>query len=138
MKKLMYVFMLFVMVAAPAIATEQAEGQRPSESASKPVTSSSLLKAGVSTPNVVVREVIGRGSNRDEAIQDGLYRAIEQVRGVKVGSGRYAFGFSGTGADVDVDVPGRSSVEFGSVNVATEGTLNTTEIGGFIKGYNST
>ncbi len=135
MKKLMYIFMTLLMVAVPALAAEQAEEQKTLDSAAKPVTTGGLLKAGAGTPNVVVREVIGRGPNRDEAIQDGLYRAIEQVRGVKVGSGRYAFGFSGTGAGVDTSGQGRSRIEFDSVNVATEGTLNTTEIGGFIKGY---
>jgi len=86
--------------------------------------------------NAIVKEVVGRGRNRDEAIKNGLYRAVEQVRGVKVDSSRYEFGFRSSGVGVGDDGPGRRRIEFDSVNVGTNGTVYTTEIGGLVRSYN--
>jgi hypothetical protein len=86
--------------------------------------------------NAIVKEVVGRGRNRDEAIKNALYRAVEQVRGVKVDSSKYEFGFRSSGVGVGDDGPGRRRVEFDSVNVGTNGTVYTTEIGGLIRSYN--
>jgi curli biogenesis system outer membrane secretion channel CsgG len=86
--------------------------------------------------NAVIKEVVGRGRSRDEAIKDALYRAVEQVRGVRVDSGNYEFGFRSSGVGVGDDGPGRRRIEFDSVNVATDGTVYTTEIGGLVRSYN--
>ncbi len=85
--------------------------------------------------NVVIREVIGYGRDRGEAIKNALYRAVEQVRGVKVDSGTYDFVFRGAGAGISAGEPGQRRIEFDSVGVATEGTAYTTEIGGLVKTY---
>ena len=85
--------------------------------------------------NAVVREVIGRGRNRDEAVKNALYRAVEQVRGVRVDSSNYEFGFRSSGVGVGDDGPGRRRIEFDSVDVATDGTVYTTEIGGLVRSY---
>jgi len=79
--------------------------------------------------------VTGQGRNRDEAIKDGLYRAVEQSRGVRVGSDRYEFGFRGAGVGVGADGPDGRRIEFDSVDVATRGTFNTTEISGLVQSY---
>jgi len=92
-----------------------------------------ILKTG--TKDVVIREVVGQGRTRDEAIKNALYRAVEQVRGVKVDSGTYEFAFSGAGAGISTEDAGDRRIEFDSVDVATKGTVYTTEIGGFIKSY---
>jgi len=96
---------------------------------SKRSTPGILLK---SDPNdAVVREVIGRGRNRDEAVKDALYRAVEQVRGVRVDSSNYEFRFRGGGVGIR-----RSGIEFDFVDVATSGTVYTTKIAGLVGSYN--
>jgi len=87
------------------------------------------------TNNVVVREVLGRGGNREQAIKNALYIAVGQVRGVKVDSGRYEFAFRGAGGDITAEGPKGRRIEFGAVDVATEGTTYTTEIAGLVKTY---
>jgi hypothetical protein len=84
---------------------------------------------------VVIREVTGEGGTRDSAIRDGLYRAVEQVRGVKVDSGSYKFVFGGAGVGIGTEQPEERRVEFDSVGVATRGTVYTTEIEGLVKTY---
>jgi curli biogenesis system outer membrane secretion channel CsgG len=85
--------------------------------------------------DVVVREVIGKGSSRSQAIKDALYVAVSQVRGVEVGSGTYELGFSEAGIGVDSGQADKRRVEFDSLSVATSGTAYTTKIGGAVKGY---
>ncbi len=135
MKKIIYIFMLCLLTAAVVIAENApAESGNPAgDTGKKPDASGGLLKTG--TKNVITREVTGQGRNRDEAIKNALYRAVEQVRGVKVGSGRYEFGYSGAGAGISSEQPGQRRIEFDSVDVATEGTVYTTEIGGLVKSY---
>jgi hypothetical protein len=92
------------------------------------------LYAGDSN-DVVVKEVVGQGSNRNEAIKNALYIAVSQVRGVKVDSGNYEFGFSEAGADIDSRQAGKKKIEIDAVSVATSGTAYTTEIAGLVKTY---
>ena len=92
------------------------------------------LYAGDSN-DVVVKEVVGQGSNRNEAIKNALYIAVSQVRGVKVDSGSYEFGFSEAGADIDSRQAGKKKIEIDAVSVATSGTAYTTEIAGLVKTY---
>jgi curli biogenesis system outer membrane secretion channel CsgG len=135
MKKLMYIFMLCLLSAA-VVAAEEAPAAKQAPAAdtgNKPGTSSGLLKTG--TKNVITREVTGQGRNRDEAIKNALYRAVEQTRGVKVDSGRYEFGYRGAGAGISSEQPGQRRIDFDSIDVATEGTVYTTEIGGLVKSY---
>ena len=90
------------------------------------------------TGDLVVREVIGRGSTRNQAIKDALYVAVGQARGVEVDSGRYELGFaeSGIGLDSDKSDTGKSRrIQFDSVSVDTSGTVYTTRIGGSVKTY---
>ena len=89
---------------------------------------------GAEPNNFSVQEVIGQGKNRDDAIKNGLYNAVSQARGVKVGSGSYEFGFLGAGADIN-NTKGGKKIGFGAVSIETSGTAYTTEIGGLIKSY---
>lgn len=84
--------------------------------------------------DVVVREVVGQGSNRDAAIRNALYIAVSQVRGVDVGSGTYEYGFSETGVDIDSG-QAKKKVTFDSVSVATTGTAYATRTTGSVKTY---
>jgi len=96
----------------------------------------SLYAAGAG--DVVVREVIGRGSTRSQAVKDALYVAVGQARGVEVDSGRYELGFSesGIGLESDKSDKGRSRrIQFDSISVDTSGTVYTTRIGGSVKTY---
>ena len=135
MKKIISVFTLCLLAAAVVGAENPpAAGNNPSgDAGSKPDAPRGLLKT--ESANVVTREVIGQGLNRDEAVKNALYRAVEQVRGVKVGSGTYEFGFRGAGAGIGAEEAGRRRIEFDAVDVATEGTVYTTEIGGLVKTY---
>jgi hypothetical protein len=85
--------------------------------------------------SVVVKEVTGQGGSRDSAIRDGLYRAVEQVRGIKVDSGSYKFVYGGAGVGIGTVQPEERRVEFDSVGVAARGTAYTTEIEGLVKTY---
>ncbi|MFC1794461.1 hypothetical protein ACFL3Q_12835, partial [Planctomycetota bacterium] len=120
--------------AAAVVITSDAPGAEQNPAGGKRSTSGTLLKTEPN--NAVIREVVGRGRNRDEAIKNALYRAVEQVRGVKVDSSNYEFGFRSSGVGVGDDGPGRRRIEFDSVDVATDGTVYTTEIGGLIRSYN--
>ncbi len=122
---------MFVSIAATA--AQPAEEKNTGQSGDKSQTTKGLLKTG--TKSTTVREVIGQGRNRDEAIKTALYRAIEQARGVKVDSGTYEFGYRGTGADFNTQQPGQRSINIDSMNFSTQGTVYTTEIGGLIKSY---
>jgi len=136
MKKIVSIIALCLFAAAVVTA-----GNAPG--AEKNVAGNTAGKRSVSTPlvktepnNAVIREVVGRGRNRDEAVKNALYRAVEQVRGVRVDSSNYEFGFRSSGVGVGDDGPGRRRIEFDSVDVATDGTVYTTEIGGLIRSYN--
>jgi len=87
-----------------------------------------------SATETIVRETKGRGINRDEAIKKALYQAVAQAKGVKVGSGRYEFGFHSATADIEKKETGKT-VEFDAVSVQTEGTALRTDIEGLVKTY---
>jgi len=133
MKKITSIIALCLLAAAVVNAGDVPAAQQ-NPAGNKRSTSSVLSKTEPN--NAVVKEVVGRGLNRDEAIKNALYRAVEQVRGVKVDSSNYEFGFRSSGVGVGDDGPGRRRIEFDSVNVATDGTVYTTEIGGLIRSYN--
>ncbi len=84
--------------------------------------------------NVIVREVKGQGVSRDEAIKKALYEAVSQVRGVKIASGDYSFGYRSASADIDRKDSGKK-VEFDAVSVETGGTVLKTETDGLVKTY---
>ena len=122
MKKLIFTLALCLFVAAFAISNESATTQP-----------RSILKTN--TVDSVVREVIGQGRNRDEAIKNALYRAIEQARGVRVESTTSNLGYRGTTAGFGSTQPGQRSISIDSMNFSTKDTVYTTEIGGLIKGF---
>jgi TolB-like protein len=93
-----------------------------------------VLCSLVFADDATLRQVQGQGPTRDEAIKNGLYQAVAQARGVKVGSGDYSFGYRSATADVDRTSTGKS-IGFDAVSVQTAGTLNTTEIAGLVKTY---
>ena len=135
MKKRISIIALCLLTAV-VVAAGNAPGAEKSpagNTAGKRSASSPLLKTEPN--NAVIREVIGRGRNRDEAVKNALYRAVEQVRGVRVDSSNYEFGFRSSGVGVGDDGPGRRRIEFDSVDVATDGTVYTTEIGGLVRSY---
>jgi curli biogenesis system outer membrane secretion channel CsgG len=122
------------MLVSVVVTAAQPSGENPAEqTGDKPQASQGLLKTGMK--NATVREVIGQGRNRDEAIKNALYRAVEQARGVKVDSGTYEFGYRGTSAGFNSQQPGQRSIDIDSMNFSTQGTVYTTEIGGLIKSY---
>jgi curli biogenesis system outer membrane secretion channel CsgG len=129
MKKIICLLALSLIITASAIAAESATGQ----AGEKPDAAKGLLQAG--TKNAVMHEVTGQGRNRDEAIKNALYRAIEQARGVKVGSGTYEFSYRGSSAGFGSQQPGQRSIDLDSMDFSTQGTVYTTEIGGLIKSY---
>ncbi len=87
------------------------------------------------TRRVIIVEVVGRGSDRGQAVKNALCDAVSRVRGVKVDSGSYEFAFRGAGAGIETQQPGGSRLQFDSVGVTTRGTAYTTEIEGLVKGY---
>ena len=133
MKKIAIINALCLFVVAVVTAGEAPTAQ---QNAAGNKRSSSPVLSKTEPNNAVIREVVGRGRNRDEAVKRALYRAVEQVRGVRVDSSNYEFGFRSSGVGVGDDGPGRRRIEFDSVNVATDGTVYTTEIGGLIRSYN--
>jgi hypothetical protein len=133
MKKIVSIIALCLLAAAVATADEESATQQ-NPAGSKRSTPPVLVKTEPN--NAIVKEVKGSGRNRDEAIKNALYRAVEQVRGVKVDSSNYEFGFRSSGVGVGDNGPGRRRIEFDSVNVGTNGTVYTTEIGGLIRSYN--
>ena len=133
MKKIFRIIALCLLAAAVVTAGDAPAAQQ-NTAGSKRSTPSVLVKTEPN--NAIVKEVKGSGRNRDEAIKNALYRAVEQVRGVKVDSSRYEFGFKSSGVGVGDNGPGRRRIEFDSVNVGTNGTVYTTEIGGLIRSYN--
>jgi curli biogenesis system outer membrane secretion channel CsgG len=133
MKNITSIIALCLLCAAVVNAGD-APGVEQNPAGGKRSASAALLKTEPN--NAVIREVIGRGRNRDEAVKNALYRAVEQVRGVRVDSSNYEFGFRSSGVGVGDDGPGRRRIEFDSVNVATDGTVYTTEIGGLVRSYN--
>lgn len=133
MKKIVSIIALCLLAAAVVTAGDAPATQQ-NPAGNKRSTPPILLKTEPN--NAVVKEVVGRGRNRDEAIKNALYRAVEQVRGVKVDSSNYEFGFRSSGIGVGDNGPGRRRIEFDSVNLGTNGTVYTTEIGGLIRSYN--
>jgi len=131
MKKTICKFVLCLLTTvALSAAQSQAAEQMP---ANQTENKGGLLKTR--TDKFVTRDVIGHGMTRDEAVKDGLYRAVEQVRSVKIDTTTYRFNFRGAGAGVTADASGGRRIDFDSVDVATRGTAYTTEIAGLVKGY---
>lgn len=93
-----------------------------------------LFCAQALSDNVVVREIKGQGITKDEAIKNALIQAVSQVRGVKVGSDDYAFGYRSASADIERKDSGKK-VEFDAVSVQTGGTVLRTETEGLVKTY---
>jgi hypothetical protein len=87
-----------------------------------------------SATKTIVCETQGRGINREEAIKKALHQAVAQAKGVKVGSGRYEFGFHSATADIEKKETGKA-VDFDAVSVQTEGTALRTDIEGLVKTY---
>jgi curli biogenesis system outer membrane secretion channel CsgG len=133
MKKLISIFILVTFVSVAVTAAQPSGEKSTGQAGDKTEASKGLLKTG--TKNTTIREVIGQGRNRDEAIKNALYRAIEQSRGVKVDSGTYEFGYRGTSAGFNSQQPGQRSIDIDSMDFSTQGTVYTTEIGGLIKSY---
>jgi curli biogenesis system outer membrane secretion channel CsgG len=123
MKRVILILTLFFVPAALAATGEN----------NTPARSGSILKTN--TVDSVVREVTGHGRNRDEAVKNALYQAVEQARGVKVDSGTYELGYRGTSAGFGTTQPGQRNIEIDSLNFSTQGTVYTTEIKGLIKGF---
>jgi len=132
MKKIVSIIALCLLSSAVVSAGDTGAQQSPGQSKRR---ASPVLKK-TEPNNAIVKEVVGRGRNRDEAIKNALYRAVEQVRGVRVDSSNYEFGFRSSGVGVGDNGPGRRRIEFDSVNVATDGTVYTTEISGLVRSYN--
>ena len=84
--------------------------------------------------DTILKQVQGQGPSKDDAIRNGLFQAVAQAKGVKVGSGKYYFGYQGVTADVDKTPTGKS-IGVDAVSVEAAGTLNQTEIAGLIKTY---
>lgn len=123
MKKLIFKLTLCLFIAAVAFSTENNTAAQPQ----------SVLKTN--TVDSVVREVIGQGRNRDEAIKNALYRAVEQARGVRIESTTSNLGYRGTTAGFGSTQPGQRSISIDSMNFSTKDTVYTTEIEGLIKGF---
>jgi curli biogenesis system outer membrane secretion channel CsgG len=133
MKKIANINALCLLVSA-VVTVSNAPAAQQNPAGSKRSTPPVLRKTEPN--NAIVKEVVGHGRNRDEAIKNALYRAVEQVRGVKVDSSKYEFGFRSSGVGIGDNGPGQRRVEFDSVNVGTNGTVYSTEIGGLIRSYN--
>jgi curli biogenesis system outer membrane secretion channel CsgG len=84
--------------------------------------------------DTIFKQVQGQGPSKDDAIKNGLFQAVAQAKGVKVGSGDYSFGYRSGSADIDKTNTGKR-VEFDAVSVQTSGTLQTTDIAGLVKTY---
>ena len=88
----------------------------------------------VPSKDTILRQVQGQGPTRDEAIKNGLFQAVAQTKGIKVGSGDYSFGYRSASADINRTGTGKQ-VAFDAVSVQTAGTLQTTDIAGLVKTY---
>ena len=84
--------------------------------------------------DTILKQVQGQGPSKDDAIKNGLFQAVAQAKGIKVGSGDYSFGYRSGSADINRTNTGKR-VEFDAVSVQTEGTLQTTDIAGLVKTY---
>jgi len=136
MKKIASIIALCLIVSALVKAGDAQETQNNTAGNAGDKRSATAPLVKTEPNNAIIKEVVGRGSNRDLAVKNALYRAVEQVRGVRVDSSNYEFGFRSSGVGVGDDGPGRRRIEFDSVDVTTDGTVYTTEIGGLIRSYN--
>ena len=136
MKKFMSIFILCLLASAVVNAAEPpATGENTAGNAGAEKQTSGGIQKKTETQNVIVREVIGRGRDRDEAVKDGLYRAVEQSRGVNVDTVAYEYNFRGAGAGISGDGTDGRRIDFDAVDVTTRGTAYTTEIDGLVKSY---
>jgi len=93
-----------------------------------------LCPEAFSATKTIIRQTKGHGINRDEAIKKALSQAVAQVRGVKISSGDYEFGYRSASADIEKKDTGKK-VEFDAVSVHTGGSVLKTEIEGLVKTY---
>jgi TolB-like protein len=93
-----------------------------------------ILCSLVFAEDATLKQVQGQGPTKDDAIKNGLFQAVAQAKGVKVGSGDYSFGYRSGSANIDRTNTGKR-VEIDAVSVQTEGTLQTTDIAGLVKTY---
>ncbi|MGA2677808.1 MAG: CsgG/HfaB family protein [Sedimentisphaerales bacterium] len=84
--------------------------------------------------DTILKQVQGQGQSKDDAIKNGLFQAVAQAKGIKVGSGDYSFGYRSASADINRTSTGKT-VGFDAVSVQTSGTLQTTDIAGLVKTY---
>ncbi len=84
--------------------------------------------------HAVVQEVKGHGPSREAALKNALYIAVGEVRGVKVGTGEYEFGFQSSSLGIDRQGT-RRSVDLDAVSLQTGGTLTTTQVEGLVKSF---
>jgi hypothetical protein len=85
--------------------------------------------------NVTVCDVNAQGKNREEAVKNALHMAVSQVRGVRVGSGSYRFGYAGATADVNGSKASGKTIDFDAVSIEASGTTSITTSGGLVKKY---
>jgi curli biogenesis system outer membrane secretion channel CsgG len=123
MKKLISILTLLLLVVTSVTVVANDNAQK----------NEGILKTNVT--NSVTREVTGQGLNRDQAIKNALYRAIEQSRGVRVDSTNYELGYRGTSTGFGINPSTGRNISFDSLDFSTSGTVYTTEIEGLIKGF---
>ncbi|MBN1804435.1 MAG: hypothetical protein JW837_04230 [Sedimentisphaerales bacterium] len=85
-------------------------------------------------PKAIVCQTKGQGVSREQAIQNALYEAVAQAKGVSVSSGRYRLGFGTAGLGFTTEDSQRS-VNIDAVSVQTDGSARMTDIAGWVKSY---
>ena len=85
-------------------------------------------------PKAIVRQTKGQGISREQAIQNALFEAVAQAKGIAVSSGRYNLGFGTTGLGFSTQDSQRS-VNIDSVSIKTDGSTRLTDIEGWVKSY---
>ncbi len=85
-------------------------------------------------PKAIVRQTKGQGISREKAIQNALFEAVAQAKGIAVSSGRYNLGFGTTGLGFSTQDSQRS-VNIDSVSIQTDGSTRLTDIAGWVKSY---
>ena len=85
-------------------------------------------------PKAIVRQTKGQGISREQAIQNALFEAVAQAKGIAVSSGRYNLGFGTAGLGFSTQDSQRS-VNIDSVSIQTDGSTRLTDIAGWVKSY---
>ena len=128
---------IFLCLFACAIVLTTAATELRSQTETKPDTKTNpaAVKLRRDTNNVIVKEVVGHGTTKKEAIESALIIAVSQVRGARIDSEKYRFAFHAAGAGFSAIGPGSRSVEMDSASLDTVGTVHTFDIAGLIKTY---